>query len=139
MTIESIHHVSLTVSDLDRSRQFYRELGLEEIPRPAFGFGGAWFQVGPTQQLHLIECEEPTMRGGKCIDTRDVHFALRVESFEDARAFLHSKGFREDVAPEHPLHMIARPNAVAGFPQIYILDPDRHIIEINASALTAAE
>jgi hypothetical protein len=30
-------------------------------------------------------------------------------------------------------HVIARPHAVTGYPQIYILDPDRHVIEINAA------
>jgi hypothetical protein len=28
-----------------------------------------------------------------------------------------------------------QPQATAGFPQIYILDPDRHVIEINAEKL----
>ena len=32
MDIEAIHHVSLGVTDLERSRKFYREvLGLEEL------------------------------------------------------------------------------------------------------------
>jgi len=47
MKINSLHHVSLTVTDLERSRRFYREvLGLQEIARPAFNFPGAWFQLG---------------------------------------------------------------------------------------------
>ena len=37
MQIEAIHHVSLTVTDLERSRRFYSEiLGLAEIARPPF-------------------------------------------------------------------------------------------------------
>jgi len=140
MTVASIHHVSLTVADLEVSRRFYREvLGLQEIPRPAFAFAGAWFQVGESQQLHLIVCDDPTTRGTKPIDTRDVHFALRVTSFEHAREFLHARGFREGADPADPMHMIARPNPVAGFPQIYILDPDRHIIELNSARLAARE
>ena len=31
--------------------------------------------------------------------------------------------------------MILQPHATAGFPQIYILDPDRNMIEINAAEL----
>jgi hypothetical protein len=27
------------------------------------------------------------------------------------------------------------PHATAGFPQLYILDPDRHVIEVNAERL----
>jgi hypothetical protein len=31
--------------------------------------------------------------------------------------------------------MKVNPRATAGFPQIYILDPDRNVIEINAATL----
>jgi hypothetical protein len=33
------------------------------------------------------------------------------------------------------LSLRLQPHATAGFPQIYILDPDRHVIEINAAVL----
>jgi glyoxylase I family protein len=136
MRIETIHHVSLTVTDLDRSKNFYREiLGLSEIDRPAFSFPGAWFQVGENQQLHLILHPGATFRGIKGIDTRDGHFAVRVASYRSVLDFLKSKGYREDAADQDLMKMRANPKAVAGFPQIYILDPDRHVIEINAEKL----
>jgi glyoxylase I family protein len=136
MEIQIIHHVSLTVSNLERSRQFYREiLSLQEIERPAFPFRGAWFRVGENQQLHLIVHTDATFRGAKGIDTRDVHFAVRVASFRQALEFLRSQGYREDADYADPMKMIANPRATAGFPQIYILDPDRHVIEINAAKL----
>jgi hypothetical protein len=31
--------------------------------------------------------------------------------------------------------MEVKPKPTAGYPQIYIIDPDRHVIEINAEAL----
>lgn len=136
MEIETIHHVSLTVSNLERSRQFYREiLALDEIRRPDFPFPGAWFRVGAHQQLHLIVHTNPTFRGVKGIDTRDVHFAVRVASYRQAFEFLRSKGYREDAGDSDLLTMKTSPHATAGFPQIYILDPDRHVIEINAEKL----
>jgi len=136
MQIETIHHVSLTVTDLDRSKQFYREiLGLSEIERPGFPFPGAWFQVGGNQQLHLILHPGATFRGLKGVDTRDGHFAVRVASYRRALEFLGSKGYREDAADQDPMKMRTNPRAIAGFPQIYILDPDRHVIEINAEKL----
>jgi catechol 2,3-dioxygenase-like lactoylglutathione lyase family enzyme len=135
MLIGSIHHVSLTVTDLERSRAFYRDvLSLREIERPAFNFPGAWFQVGEAQQLHLIVHTNSTFRN-KPLDTRDLHFAVRVGSFQATLDFLRGKGFREDAAAEDPWRMIVQPYATAGFPQIYILDPDRHVIEINAEKL----
>jgi len=33
------------------------------------------------------------------------------------------------------MKMRTNPHATAGFPQIYILDPDRNVIEINAQEL----
>ena len=136
MEIEAIHHVSLTTRDLERSRRFYADvLGLTEIARPDFPFPGAWFQVGDKQQLHLIVHANATFRGAKNIDTRDVHFAVRVASYRQAVEFLRSKGYREDADDSDPRKMIVNPKATAGFPQIYILDPDRHVIELHAERL----
>jgi len=136
MEIGALHHVSLPVTDLERSIRFYREiLGLRQIERPPFDFPGAWFAVGGAQQLHLIVHEGATFRGQKAINTRDGHFAVRVASYRRAMEFLKSKGYREDADPMDLLSIRLQPRAVAGFPQMYILDPDRHVIEINAEAL----
>jgi catechol 2,3-dioxygenase-like lactoylglutathione lyase family enzyme len=135
MKIEAIHHVSLGVTDLERSRQFYHEiLKLDEIARPPFNFPGAWFSVGASQQLHLIVHPNSTFRTGKGLDTRDGHFALRVASYRQMVVYLWSRGYKEDAADELK-RMILQPYATAGFPQIYILDPDRNVIEINAAEL----
>jgi glyoxylase I family protein len=133
---ELLHHVSLPVADLDRATAFYRDiLGLREIERPPFDFPGAWFELGDGH-LHLIgEPKNPTYRNGKSLDPGDVHFAVRVASFDDAVAFLESKGYRTDVERTDPRAMIVDPHATAGFPQIYIFDPDRNVVEINGVAL----
>ena len=65
MEILQLHHVSLPVTDLERSRRFYREvLGLEEIERPPFPFPGAWFRLGD-RELHLIAGESVDAQGGR--------------------------------------------------------------------------
>lgn len=142
--------MSLPVQDLPRARAFYtRILGLREVPRPpAFEqgpgrFGGACFQLG-SGQLHLILAEPAraqafpaTFRAGRGIDSRDVHFALRVPSFAEALQHLQAHGYR----PGHDdafLSLRVNPNLPhegAGFPQLYLLDPGRHTVEINAAAL----
>jgi catechol 2,3-dioxygenase-like lactoylglutathione lyase family enzyme len=135
MNIEALHHVSLGVTDLARSRQFYTEiLRLKEIERPPFDFPGAWFAAGAAQQLHLIVHPNSTFRTTKGLDTRDGHFAVRVPSYRQAVVYLWSRGYRENSSDEFK-RLILQPYATAGFPQIYILDPDRNVIEINAAEL----
>jgi glyoxylase I family protein len=131
--IETIHHVSLPVTDLERAKRFYQEiLGLEELERPPFDFPGAWYGVGEGH-VHLIAGDGATFRAGKRVDSRDIHFAMRVKSFRAALDFLRSRGYDENA--DDLLEMKVNPRATAGFPQIYILDPDRNVIEINAATL----
>ena len=137
MEFVSLHHVAINVTDLDRSKRFYRDvLGLQEIARPPFSFPGAWYQVdAPDHQVHLIVHDGATLRGRKALDTRDIHFAVRVRSFHAALTHLRSLGYRDDAPPDDPMRLIVHPHATAGFPQIYILDPDHNVIEINAASL----
>ena len=117
------------------SKRFYREvLGLREHPRPPFDFHGAWFQLGGNQ-LHPIVHADATLRAGKGVDSRDIHFAVRVMSFAEALQFLKAKGYAEDLDDGDQLKMKVSPHATAGCPQIYILDPDRNVVEINAERL----
>jgi catechol 2,3-dioxygenase-like lactoylglutathione lyase family enzyme len=131
--IKSLHHVSLPVTNLERSKAFYRDvLGLQEIERPAFAFPGAWYQVGD-RQLHLIVHDQPTLRT-RGLDSRDVHVALRVGSYRDTVAFLRARGYSSD-ARDDTKRLRENPEGKAGFPQAFILDPDRHVIELNAERL----
>jgi len=79
----------------------------------------------------------PTFRTGKPLDTRDVHFAVRVDDYWHTVDFLRSQGYRDDAPADDAMRFIVNPRATAGFPQMYILDPDRHVIEINAAAAEA--
>jgi glyoxylase I family protein len=140
--IETIHHVSLPVTDLERSQKFYEEvLELKETEgpngRPNFPFAGAWYQMGD-RQLHLIVHDRSTFREGKAVDSRDIHFALRVNSYRKTRDFLRSKGYHPEASDEF-MKMRESPQAVAGFPQLYIMDPDRNVIELNAERLDLDE
>ena len=132
--IESLHHVSIPVADLERAKQFYEEiLGLTEITRPPFDFPGAWYQLGD-RQLHLIVHDESTFREKKHVDSRDIHFAIRVNSYRKTRDFLLSKGFQPEADDEFK-RMKENPQSITGWPQLYIMDPDRNVIELNADRL----
>jgi glyoxylase I family protein len=127
------HHVLIASDDLERSRQFYSGvLELEEINRPAFAYPGIWYKIGDgQQQLHIIVRSEATIRRNKSNDPNDIHFALRMESYRDTLAWLRNKGFRDDVFEGDLRKMELLPTSLAGWPQIYILDPDRNIIEFS--------
>jgi glyoxylase I family protein len=132
------HHLSIAVDDLERARQFYTDvLEMQELERPPnFGHPGICYKIGDgLPQLHILVRSEATLRRGKWIDLADIHFALRVKSYRDTVAWLGSKGFRGDLPDDDFRKVQLRPKSPAGYPQIYILDPDRNIIEFNCETL----
>ena len=128
-----LHHILIGVDDLERARRFYTDvLEMQEIDRPTFDYPGIWYKIGEgPQQLHILVRSDATLRRDKWLDVDDIHFALRVESYRDTLAWLRGKGFRDDVPDDDFRKMKLRSKAVAGFAQIYIIDPDRNIIEFN--------
>jgi glyoxylase I family protein len=131
LRIESLHHVSLPVADLGRAKAFYGGLlGLRELARPNFPFQGAWYEIGD-RCLHLTVAAEPTFRLGKPVNTQDIHLALRVASYAETIAHLHVAGYTPDAADELR-QTREQPDGPAGFPQVFLMDPDRHVLELNA-------
>jgi catechol 2,3-dioxygenase-like lactoylglutathione lyase family enzyme len=125
--IESLHHVAVCVTDIDRAKQFYGGvLGLKELPRPPFDFGGAWYALGDVQELHLI-VHPPTltMRRTTEIDVKDGHLAIRVGSYQQTLDHLR----------RHGIEYVDRPRNLTPWPQIYVTDPDGNVIELNAASL----
>lgn len=90
----AIHHVSLLVSDTNRSLAFYRGLlGLElDSSRPDLGYPGAWLKLGE-QQLHLLELPNPDpLQGRPAHGGRDRHLALAVPGLDRLQAALAAAG-----------------------------------------------
>ena len=129
-----VHHVSLATSDLPRALAFYRDvLGLKKIDRPALSNAGAWLETG-SSQIHLIDYPNGTFRRKSVIDNQDVHYALRVDDFEAAVQELAERGYREDAGENDPKRVLIKRKSPVGFPQIYLMDPDQHVVEINVAA-----
>jgi catechol 2,3-dioxygenase-like lactoylglutathione lyase family enzyme len=126
LVVETLHHVSLAVTDLERSRHFYgRLLGLVEITRPPFDFAGAWYLLGD-RQLHLIvNPSAATLRGSNALDSRDGHCAFRVRSYRETLDHLRTHGIACRERPQNP----------TPWPQIYVVDPDGNVVELNAERL----
>lgn len=129
----AIHHVSVVVTDLEKSLLFYKEVfALAEIPRPNFPTRGAWLAVGDLQ-LHLIVNPEGTFRGNNAIDLADGHFAFRTNDFEGVVVRLATLGFSEHLPKDDPKGLLVVRSGAAGFPQLYLCDPDLNVIEINGA------
>ena len=117
MKTTQLNHVAIHVKDVDRSSQFYVQvLRLEPIPRPAFDFLGAWFRMGDDQELHIIGERRDPVYG----HNRGNHFALMVDDIEAWEDF-----FRETGVEFLPRRI--RPD---GAYQIYVTDPDGHVVEL---------
>jgi catechol 2,3-dioxygenase-like lactoylglutathione lyase family enzyme len=108
-----IDHVSVLITDVERSRRFYRELlGLKEIAKPrTFDFVVLWFQLGDTQ-LHLLLKEQADTLSAR-------HFALRIADIQAARAHFAAHGVpMRETTP------------IPGADRFFITDPDGNRIEI---------
>jgi len=117
-----IHHVSLAVNDLERSKHFFGcILGFPEIERPPFRSQGAWYGIGQTQ-LHLIVGNGRTLRGTTDIDDKDGHFAIRVDNMQDIIRLL----------KEASVPYVENLHSLTGWHQVYVTDPDGNVIEFNA-------
>ena len=126
VSVLQLDHVTFVVKDLASSRRFYVDvLGMQEVPRPAFSFAGSWFQAGKTL-IHLILEHDLSGPAGYPVEvlqrsTRNHHIAFAVHDARVAAAQLKAAGI--------PLMDDAklRPD---GAVQVFILDPDNHIIEL---------
>lgn len=120
--VENIHHVSLSITDIQKAKYFYGTmLGFQELERPNFDFPGAWYQVG-NQQLHLIvHSDSATLRMDQEINSRDGHFAIRVKDYYETLKQLKELGIK----------VSEKPNSKSGFAQIFCMDPDLNLIEFN--------
>lgn len=124
MKFQELNHVALHVEDVEKSCEFYEKvLQLRAIPRPAFKFPGAWYQLGEVQELHLIgERDEPVQS-----HSRGNHYALLVDDMDEWEAYFTENGI--DYEPRR-----TRPD---GAFQIYVSDPDGHSIELCTPPGTA--
>jgi len=118
MQITQLNHVAVHVRNLVASRRFYADmLKLQEIPRPAFDFPGAWFSLGPGQELHLI-AREPNE--GMHTPPHERHYALMVADISAAKQQLEACGIEHRGPNQRP----------DGALQIFLRDPDEHVIEL---------
>lgn len=115
LTVLELNHATLYVRDLAASVAFYDEvLGLPRLPRPDFGFAGAWFALG-SQQLHL---NVDTQNQDK--ERHSLHVAFLVQDAAVAAQALQERGVALQSGP------VLRPD---GAVQVFFQDPDGYLLE----------
>lgn len=126
MAIAYLDHVNIRTGQLGEMRRFYRDVvGLEEGPRPSFGFDGAWLYCGGRAAVHLVAVER-TPEGR---EPRIEHFAFRANGLQPFLDVLSKNGVT------HTSNLVAD----VGIRQINIHDPDGNHIEIQFAAEEAAD
>ena len=126
LQVQSFDHITLIVTDLESTREFYVDkLGMTEHPRPAFDFPGAWFGIGNIQIHATLESDLAGMAGWgdrkvKSI-SRGHHFAFEVPDVAAAAEAAKENGIKIGDGPKQ------RPD---GASQVYLYDPDDHLVEL---------
>ena len=115
--IENIDHISLAVSDIEASIEFYRENFGFDLIEHVSGSPEAVLQVGEIR-LRLISGDKGEKGAGY------VAFYVDEEDFEDAL---------EEV-DEAELEVVSGPESIKGGKRIIIADPDGNRIALCSSA-----
>ena len=118
MFAKAVNHISFSVSDLDASLAFYRDvLGLEAIPRPEFGIPGAWLKAG-NSEVHLIARPEgvPAGHTSEGLSPLENHQAFAVDDYQ--KTVDHLKSHNLEVLETSPKQG-----------QLWVKDPDGNVIE----------
>jgi len=125
-----ISHVSITVTDITKARDFYTGLlGLEEIPRPAFDFPGIWYSLGGDLQLHIIlndQLVRPAVER-ETIVARYPHFALWTDDADATAGKIGELGL--------PCRDVV--SGPTGLRQIFVKDPDGNMVEFLGPSKSA--
>ena len=142
--MKGLHHVGLTVADLDASIRFYHDvLGLEFANEPSPWFDGAELSrgvgvpdaalrqvsllVGDTT-LELLEYRSPPSETDRPLRSNDrgaSHVAFIVDDIEATKAELEGKGI-EFYGPVN----VVDDGVLAGWRWVYFEDPDGYPLEL---------
>ena len=121
----TFNHLALSVSDVDRSADFYRNaLSLQEITNKTKMEGIRWFSLGEGKELHLISLLKENVTINKA-----VHVALTTSNFD---AFIKTLDNMKIVYSDWPGTAGKINMRADGIKQIFFQDPDGYWIEVNS-------
>lgn len=119
MQLGAVHHVSINVADVEATKPFYTDvLGLTELPRPDFGFPGAWLRSPGGAEVHLLQVDDWVAPKGQ-------HWSFQVADVDAAVSHLREQG----VKVREPV-----PIGDTGSFQAFLFDPAGNMIELTQPA-----
>jgi catechol 2,3-dioxygenase-like lactoylglutathione lyase family enzyme len=121
----NLNHVALSVKDVDRSSNFYKQvLKLQEITNRSKLEGVRWFSLGEGKELHLISIIKEPVTINKA-----VHLAIATPSFDAFVTALDNIKlvYYDWAGTPHKINIRAD-----GIKQVFFQDPDGYWIEVNS-------
>ena len=133
LNIESVNHVGIRISDRRQSTDFYSLLGFELISDHGFDDGHPIVMRHPSGVvLNLLGPATVTDNRNVLMDVDEkytgiTHVALTVSSLNETRSFVEANGIA-----------ITGSFSFGNMSAIFIRDPDRNVIELDAYAETGS-
>jgi catechol 2,3-dioxygenase-like lactoylglutathione lyase family enzyme len=121
----TLNHLALSVTDLETSIRFYKELfNLQEITNRTKMEGIRWLSLGEGKEIHLISILKDSVSINKA-----VHFAFTTPDFDAFFTKLQSMKLDYSDWPGNFGKVNIRADGVK---QIYFQDPDGYWLEVNS-------
>ena len=134
LNIESVNHVGIRIIDKDRSTPFYTALGFELVEDAGFENGHPIIMRHPSGVvLNLLGPASMSDAVNILMDVEEkypgyTHIALTVESLSAAKEFVTAQGIE-----------ITGSFSFKNMSAIFIRDPDRNVIELDAYGETESD
>lgn len=127
LNIENVNHIGIRIRDKSRSIAFYQLLGFEQTMDAGFEDGHPIIMQHPSGVvLNLLGPATSSSDSNILMDVDEkypgiTHFALTVSSLEQAKLFLSDKGIE-----------LTGLFSFGNMSAVFIRDPDRNVIELDA-------
>ena len=134
LNIEAVNHVGIRVGDKARSISFYESLGFDLLQDAGFEQGHPVIMKHPSGVVvNLLGPSNVATGENILMDVEDkypgyTHIALTVASLDIARAFMEANAIE-----------VTGSFSFGGMSAIFIRDPDRNVIELDAYGDEGAE
>ena len=127
--IEKVDHIGMRVSSKDTSVSFYETLGFVTLADSGFDQGHPIIMQQPSGVVLNLLGPSTSGAGANVLMDREqkypgiTHVSFKVDSLEEAKAFLAASGIE-----------LTGSFSFKGMQAVFIRDPDRNVIELDAYA-----